>query len=70
MCCAIGALLLALAAAWRRLRAGAEAARWVAAGAGIALLTASGAALAAGPAGAPADGLAGLALHICGFGIR
>ena len=69
MCCAIGALLLALAAVWRRLQAGGEAARWVAAGAGVALLAASGAALAAGPASARADGLAGLALHICGLSI-
>jgi len=59
MCCALGALLVALAAAWRRL---APLARLGAAAAGAALLAASGAALAAAPGGGP------LAyLHICGL---
>jgi len=59
MCCALGALLVALAAAWRRL---APLARLAAAAAGAAMLAAAGAALAAAPAAAP------LAyLHICGL---
>ncbi len=64
MCCAIGAMLVGLAALWRRLALGAAAVRWTALASGVVLLAASGAAMAAGPAGRP---LAGLALHICGL---